>query len=157
MASQEDIFEKQKTERDLGFCVFCQIFNVYITIQSFNKKNCQIFTKLKLVLVKASFHLYLTFFFRNISCPVKNNSFIGLPQTRTCVGCGHLIHGPYISTSTGVEWHSACLKCTACGCHLGDMKTCFIRDNKPYCKNDYFQYVYLRVIRYFNIKCIVIV
>jgi len=66
----------------------------------------------------------------------QNNK--GLPQTRTCLGCCHHIHGPYVSTSTGVDWHSACLKCTACGCHLGDMRTCFMRDNKPYCKNDYF-------------------
>ena len=57
------------------------------------------------------------------------------------MGCGLQIRGPYISTSQGVDWHSKCLKCAACGCNLANMKTCFIKEEKPYCKSDYFKFV----------------
>jgi len=73
-----------------------------------------------------------------------DNSFMPQQSKRSCrfpmcVGCGHPIERSYISTSPGVEWHYGCLKCTACGCYLAEMRTCFVKHDKPYCKSDYFR------------------
>ncbi|CAB0042991.1 unnamed protein product, partial [Trichogramma brassicae] len=63
-----------------------------------------------------------------------------------CVGCGGHIHDQYIlMVSPDLKWHAACLKCAACQQFLDESCTCFVRDGKTYCKNDY--------VRLFGTKC----
>lgn len=63
-----------------------------------------------------------------------------------CVGCGGQIHDQYIlRVAPDLEWHAACLKCQECRQFLDETCTCFVRDGKTYCKNDY--------VRLFGTKC----
>lgn len=55
-----------------------------------------------------------------------------------CVGCGGQIHDQYIlRVAPDLEWHAACLKCQECHMFLDESCTCFVRDGKTYCKQDY--------------------
>ncbi|KAG9263370.1 insulin gene enhancer protein ISL-1-like [Astyanax mexicanus] len=55
-----------------------------------------------------------------------------------CVGCGHQILDRFIlRVFPDLEWHTACLKCSECEQHLDESLTCFIRDGKALCKEDY--------------------
>ena len=57
---------------------------------------------------------------------------------RTCVGCGGQIHDQYIlRVAPNLEWHAACLKCCECQKFLDEKCTCFVREGKIYCKEDY--------------------
>ncbi|KAJ8667451.1 hypothetical protein QAD02_009114 [Eretmocerus hayati] len=63
-----------------------------------------------------------------------------------CVGCGGRIHDQWIlRVAPDLEWHAACLKCAACQQFLDESCTCFVRDGKTYCKDDY--------VRLFGTKC----
>merc|ERR1711894_663147 len=58
-----------------------------------------------------------------------------------CVGCGGEIHDQYIlRVAPNLEWHAACLKCSQCQKFLDEKCTCFVRDGKIYCKEDYVRY-----------------
>lgn len=62
------------------------------------------------------------------------------------MGCGVLIHDQYIlRVAPDLEWHAACLKCQECRQFLDENCTCFVRDGKTYCKQDY--------VRLFGTKC----
>ena len=55
-----------------------------------------------------------------------------------CVGCGGQIHDQFIlRVAPNLEWHAACLKCCECQMFLDENHTCFVREGKTYCKNDY--------------------
>uniref|UniRef100_A0A4W4GTL8 Insulin gene enhancer protein ISL-1 n=1 Tax=Electrophorus electricus TaxID=8005 RepID=A0A4W4GTL8_ELEEL len=55
-----------------------------------------------------------------------------------CAGCGHQILDRYIlRVSPDLEWHATCLKCVACQRNLDQSSTCFIKDGKTLCKDDY--------------------
>ncbi|XP_072514307.1 insulin gene enhancer protein ISL-1-like [Salminus brasiliensis] len=55
-----------------------------------------------------------------------------------CVGCGHQILDRFIlRVFPDLEWHAACLKCSECEQHLDESRTCFIKDGKALCKEDY--------------------
>jgi len=57
---------------------------------------------------------------------------------RLCVGCGSQIHDQYIlRVAPNLEWHAACLKCCECKKFLDENCTCFVRDGKIFCKEDY--------------------
>lgn len=57
---------------------------------------------------------------------------------RVCVGCGGQIHDQFIlRVAPNLEWHAACLKCCQCQKFLDEKCTCFVRDGKIYCKDDY--------------------
>ncbi|XP_039271423.1 insulin gene enhancer protein ISL-1-like [Styela clava] len=76
----------------------------------------------------------------NMNCAVDPN------RIPLCVGCGTPIHDQYIlRVAPNLEWHAGCLKCTDCGQHLDETRTCFVRDGKTYCKQDY--------IMLFGTKC----
>merc|ERR1719242_2558813 len=67
-------------------------------------------------------------------------------MSRLCVGCGGQIHDQYIlRVAPNLEWHAACLKCCECKKFLDESCTCFVRDGKIYCKDDY--------LRLFGTKC----
>lgn len=64
------------------------------------------------------------------------------PRIALCVGCGSQIFDQFIlRVSPDLEWHAACLKCADCNRFLDESCTCFVRDGKTYCKNDYLRYV----------------
>ena len=55
-----------------------------------------------------------------------------------CSGCGSPILDQFIlRVAPDLEWHASCLKCADCGLMLEEMRTCFVRDGKTYCKMDY--------------------
>lgn len=67
-------------------------------------------------------------------------------QGRLCVGCGGQIHDQYIlRVAPNLEWHAACLKCCQCQKVLDENCTCFVREGKIFCKDDY--------VRLFGTKC----
>lgn len=77
-----------------------------------------------------------------------NSNLHGGPNQRQshCVGCGGQIHDQYIlRVAPDLEWHAACLKCQQCQMFLDENCTCFVRDGKTYCKQDY--------VRLFGTKC----
>ncbi|KAK6313690.1 hypothetical protein J4Q44_G00151490 [Coregonus suidteri] len=59
-----------------------------------------------------------------------------LDLTRSvCVGCHRLIRDKYLLSVIDGLWHEQCVRCVACGDPLKN--TCFLRDQKLYCKRDY--------------------
>lgn len=55
-----------------------------------------------------------------------------------CVGCSRAIRDPFIlRVAPDLTWHAACLKCEECQQYLDENCTCFVRDGKTYCKQDY--------------------
>ena len=58
----------------------------------------------------------------------------------TCVGCQRPIIDQYIMrVSPDLEWHVTCLRCAECHQPLDESCTCFVRNKKTYCKQDYFR------------------
>jgi hypothetical protein len=63
-----------------------------------------------------------------------------------CFGCGCQINDQFIlRVAPDLEWHAKCLKCFECGKFLDESCTCFVRNGKAYCKQDY--------LRLFSKKC----
>ncbi|XP_033150659.1 LOW QUALITY PROTEIN: LIM homeobox transcription factor 1-beta [Drosophila busckii] len=60
-----------------------------------------------------------------------------------CEGCGQKIHDRYLMNVGDSNWHEQCLACCYCGMQLNH--TCYVRNSKLYCKQDY--------DRLFGIKC----
>ncbi|CAH8446471.1 unnamed protein product [Dicrocoelium dendriticum] len=62
-----------------------------------------------------------------------------------CFGCGAVIRDPFIlHVQPDLEWHGRCLNCFKCSRPLGDDPTCFVRDGKAYCREDYFNTFHCR-------------
>ncbi|CAG0899292.1 unnamed protein product [Darwinula stevensoni] len=57
----------------------------------------------------------------------------------TCAGCGCRIEDRFYLHTVDRSWHTACLKCYACGTYLEGDATCFARMNRVYCKEDYYR------------------
>lgn len=68
--------------------------------------------------------------------PLHHPVIYGLDST-ICAGCGYGIHEEFILKVGDKSWHSACLRCTTCDLVLNYESSCFIRDDKVLCKNDY--------------------
>lgn len=61
-----------------------------------------------------------------------------LKSTR-CVGCSREILDRFVlRVAPDLKWHAACLKCEECQQYLDENCTCFVRNGKIYCKQDYF-------------------
>ena len=60
-----------------------------------------------------------------------------------CAGCGRTIVDKYVMQVAGRNYHEECLSCAACATPL--THSCFIRELKLYCRNDY--------ERIFGVKC----
>lgn len=68
------------------------------------------------------------------------------PKRSLCLGCGYEICDQYIlRVAPDLTWHAACLKCQECQQFLDESCTCFVREGKTYCKQDY--------VRLFGTKC----
>ncbi|ESO12852.1 hypothetical protein HELRODRAFT_62537 [Helobdella robusta] len=63
-----------------------------------------------------------------------------------CAGCGSEILDQYImKVYPDMSWHASCLKCYECNQFLNESSTCFVRQDKTYCKKDY--------VRLFATRC----
>ncbi len=70
--------------------------------------------------------------------------FLGARKMPVCVGCrDHILDRYLLKVAPDREWHTACLKCNECGQQLDETCTCFVREEKTYCKRDYIRYVEL--------------
>lgn len=55
-----------------------------------------------------------------------------------CYGCKKPLDDSYrLRVSPDMEWHPSCLVCTECKVNLDEYCTCFMRDGRPYCRNDF--------------------
>lgn len=55
-----------------------------------------------------------------------------------CFGCGAAIYDPFIMhVQPDLKWHGRCLKCYKCERGLSDETSCFVRNGKAYCREDY--------------------
>ena len=54
-----------------------------------------------------------------------------------CAGCRLQIVDKFDMCSVEAKWHTSCLKCAECGVELENQLSCFERDGKIYCKDDY--------------------
>ncbi|XP_063067201.1 insulin gene enhancer protein ISL-1-like [Engraulis encrasicolus] len=58
--------------------------------------------------------------------------------TSSCEGCGHRILDRFIlRVFPDMDWHAACLKCAECKKSLDGSGTCFVKDGRILCKDDY--------------------
>ncbi|VEL31963.1 unnamed protein product [Protopolystoma xenopodis] len=65
-------------------------------------------------------------------------SLMSLSACPLCVGCGRAIFDAVIlHVQPDLEWHGRCLRCVKCSRGLGEDSTCFVRDGKAYCREDY--------------------
>jgi hypothetical protein len=61
-----------------------------------------------------------------------------------CAGCGQLIKDRYLLQALDSYWHEDCLKCSCCGCRLGEVgSNLFTKANLILCKRDYLRYFIL--------------
>nr|CAD7397258.1 unnamed protein product [Timema cristinae] len=58
-------------------------------------------------------------------------------ETRCCQGCGENILDKFLLLVNDRSWHGDCLRCCICRTSLDEQTSCFIRDNRIYCKGDY--------------------
>lgn len=83
---------------------------------------------------------HLNLIFSHFAAGASSSDPTTLDQ-RLCVGCGGQIHDQYIlRVAPNLEWHAACLKCCQCQKFLDENCTCFVRDGKIFCKDDYVRY-----------------
>jgi len=54
-----------------------------------------------------------------------------------CSGCGFVIHEKFILKVGEACWHSHCLRCSTCDMELHFDTSCFVREDKVFCKTDY--------------------
>ena len=55
-----------------------------------------------------------------------------------CVCCELPITDKYIyKVAPDMQCHEKCLKCVECGKSLDENSTCYVKNNKVYCKTDY--------------------
>ncbi|XP_062410863.1 ISL LIM homeobox 1b [Sardina pilchardus] len=58
----------------------------------------------------------------------------------SCAGCGHrILDRFFLRVSPDMEWHAACLKCAECKKSLDEAGTCFVKDGRTLCKEDYYR------------------
>uniref|UniRef100_UPI00358E5B08 LIM homeobox transcription factor 1-beta.1-like n=1 Tax=Myxine glutinosa TaxID=7769 RepID=UPI00358E5B08 len=67
-----------------------------------------------------------------VGCVTRTNGF---DFGGRCAGCGIMIRDRFLLCVGHEHWHEACLACTACLAPL--RRTCYRRNHRPYCKQDY--------------------
>lgn len=100
-------------------------------ISSFNTYQCTPLNK--------SHHLHLNprnEFNKDDHCPPRDPTHgVGY-----CAGCLKPIHARYFLAAADKKWHiGGCLQCCICQKPLEETGTCYSKDNKIYCKVDYFR------------------
>ena len=54
-----------------------------------------------------------------------------------CGGCGKRIQERMVLCVGDRTWHAKCLKCYVCSRSLHDQNSCFLRNTRVYCRQDY--------------------
>lgn len=54
-----------------------------------------------------------------------------------CAGCSEPIMERFLMKVLDKSWHVQCVKCSDCQCLLSEK--CFSRDNKLFCRSDFFR------------------
>lgn len=57
----------------------------------------------------------------------------------TCTLCRQPIFDRYFLLALGSSWHVGCLTCQDCCKPLDSQMTCFTKDGKIYCRDDYYR------------------
>ena len=71
----------------------------------------------------------------------NHNAPNATPEPALCFGCRQPITDRFLLSAMDVLWHENCLKCSCCGCRLGDVGTTFFtKSNHMLCKRDYLRY-----------------
>ena len=63
-----------------------------------------------------------------------------------CAGCEKPILDEFLSSVLNQWWHESCLKCAECGSQLSE--TCYSREGKTFCREDFYRYEYYISIVY---------
>ncbi|XP_062515053.1 LIM/homeobox protein Awh-like [Corticium candelabrum] len=69
----------------------------------------------------------------------------GLESSQVCASCGEFIPDRYLLKMDERFWHEKCLRCSACHVNLSDETSCFVKQDRIYCRLDYF--------KLYGIKC----
>ncbi|CAJ1070984.1 LIM/homeobox protein LMX-1.2-like [Xyrichtys novacula] len=72
---------------------------------------------------------------RTDSCLQERADSCSPRQQLVCEGCTRIISDRFLLRVNGASWHEECLQCAACQQPL--TATCFCRDSKLYCREDY--------------------
>ena len=59
--------------------------------------------------------------------------------TTLCGGCGFKIVDRYFLVAVDKAWHSECLRCGECRRPLDTALSCFARQSRIYCRDDYYR------------------
>jgi len=65
---------------------------------------------------------------------------------RVCAGCRLAIHERHYLSAVDADWHTSCLVCSVCEVSLDCQPTCYVKDSRIYCKQDYFRSAVLLVL-----------
>ena len=68
------------------------------------------------------------------------NSNNTTPSPTLCGGCGFKIVDRYYLVAVDKAWHSECLRCDECRRPLDTAHSCFARQSRIYCREDYHRY-----------------
>ncbi|KAI6205863.1 LIM homeobox transcription factor 1-beta [Aphelenchoides besseyi] len=60
-----------------------------------------------------------------------------LDDRPTCRGCGLEIQERYLLRVLDHFWHEGCLRCASCEKPLMEVASCYLKDNRVYCKEDH--------------------
>ena len=73
------------------------------------------------------------------STQVTGSSSTCVKGQSSCFGCGNHITDRYYLLALDQKWHTWCLKCCICKVSLDSEVSCFTRDSRIYCKEDYYK------------------
>jgi len=71
--------------------------------------------------------------------PQHYNSGSGRFRGRVCAGCHLAIRERHYLSTIDADWHTTCLVCSVCRMSLDSEPTCYVKDSRIYCKQDYFR------------------
>lgn len=75
---------------------------------------------------------------KSTECQQPQTVPVAAQSAPTCVGCSRPIVDQFIlKVQPDLDWHMSCLKCAECSRYLDETQTCYFRDGKTYCKQDY--------------------
>ncbi|XP_071397284.1 LIM/homeobox protein Lhx2-like [Centroberyx affinis] len=66
-------------------------------------------------------------------------SMESIGSDNVCAGCKEKIADRYYLLAVDKHWHMDCLKCCECKLNLESEVTCFCKDGRIYCKEDYYR------------------
>jgi len=77
---------------------------------------------------------------------LSSSSSSRLKGCRVCAGCHLPIRERHYLSAVDADWHTTCLVCSVCRMSLDAEPTCYVRESRIYCKQDYFRRRIIAVI-----------